>query len=160
MTPLGIITPLPCAIPIFQTLPQPARIVQRAEFCSKQILTRKKLVPETTDIVIWLIKTENKHSDQVVSDPRWLLGNTRFVIVAGSDTSSSALTHIFHHLANELTIVPKVREKLGIIYTPGQRLSAGYSRCKTSERCHQRCFALTACSKWIADTGALGGYHG
>lgn len=42
MAPLGIITPLPWAIPIFQALPQPAGIDQWVEFSNKQILARKK----------------------------------------------------------------------------------------------------------------------
>jgi tryprostatin B 6-hydroxylase len=43
MAPLGIITPLPWAIPIFQALPQPAGIDQWVEFSNKQILARKKV---------------------------------------------------------------------------------------------------------------------
>jgi hypothetical protein len=43
MAPLGIITPLPWVIPIFQALPQPAGIDQWVEFSNKQILDRKKV---------------------------------------------------------------------------------------------------------------------
>jgi len=41
------------------------------------------------------------------------------VIVAGSDTSSSTLTHIFYHLAKEPQIVSRLREELAPIYAPG-----------------------------------------
>jgi cytochrome P450 len=75
--------------------------------------------PEKPDIMSWLIEAENEHIDPVVSDPRWLWGDTRLVIVAGSDTSSSALTHIFYHLAKEPHVVSKLREELAPIYTPG-----------------------------------------
>ncbi|KAE9369395.1 cytochrome P450 monooxygenase-like protein [Stipitochalara longipes BDJ] len=119
MAPLGIITPLPWAIPIFQALPQPAGIDQWVEFSNKQILARKKYIPEKPDIMSWLIEAENEHSDPIVSDPRWLWGDTRLVIVAGSDTSSSALTHIFYHLAKEPHIVSNLREELALIYSPG-----------------------------------------
>ena len=61
----------------------------------------------------WLIEAENGHTDPIVSDLRWLSGDTRLVIVAGSDTTSSALTHIFYHLAS------KLRAELDPIYTPG-----------------------------------------
>jgi len=44
MAPLGVITPLPWAIPIFQALPQPAGIDQWVEFSNKQILARKKVL--------------------------------------------------------------------------------------------------------------------
>jgi cytochrome P450 len=67
----------------------------------------------------WLIEAENGHTDPIVSDPRWLWGDTRLVIVAGSDTTSSALTHIFYHLAKEPHIVSKLRAELEPIYTPG-----------------------------------------
>lgn len=119
MAPLGIITPLPWAVPIFQALPQPVGIDQWVEFSNEQILARKKVVPEKTDIMTWLIEAENEHPDPVISDPRWLWGDTRLVIVAGSDTSSSALTHIFYHLAKEQHIVFKLRSELEPIYTPG-----------------------------------------
>jgi hypothetical protein len=43
MAPLGIVTPLPWAIPIFQALPQPAGIDQWITFSDKQIKARKKV---------------------------------------------------------------------------------------------------------------------
>lgn len=52
-------------------------------------------------------------------NPRWLWGDTRLVVVAGSDTSSSAMTHIFYHLAKEPHIITKIREELGKFYKPG-----------------------------------------
>jgi cytochrome P450 len=67
----------------------------------------------------WLIEAENEHTDPIVSDPRWLWGDTRLVIVAGSDTSSSALTHIFYHLAKDPLIISKLRSELEPIYKPG-----------------------------------------
>jgi cytochrome P450 len=94
-------------------------------------------VAEKLDIMSWLIEAENEHTDPVVSDPRyrrhsnlirptladensrWLWGDTRLVVVAGSDTSSSALTHIFYHLAKEPHIAAKLRKELAPIYTPG-----------------------------------------
>jgi cytochrome P450 len=41
------------------------------------------------------------------------------VVVAGSDTSSSALTHIFYHLAKEPHIAAKLREELAQTYNLG-----------------------------------------
>ncbi|PMD67138.1 cytochrome P450 monooxygenase-like protein [Hyaloscypha bicolor E] len=125
MAPLGIINPLPWAIPIFQALPQPAGIDQWVEFSNKQILARKKYTPENPDIMSWLIEAENGHTDPVASDPRWLWGDTRLVIVVGSDTTSSALTHIFYHLAKEPHIVSKLWAELELIYTPDARYLNG-----------------------------------
>jgi len=119
MAPLGFINPLPWSIPIFQALPQPAGIDKWITFCDKQIEARKKYVPEKPDIMSWLIEAENEHTDPIVSDPRWLWGDTRLVVVAGSDTSSSALTHVFYHLAKERGVVSKLREELAAFYTPG-----------------------------------------
>jgi cytochrome P450 len=50
--------------------------------------------------------------------------DTRLVIVAGSDTSSSALTHLLYHLALEPYIAPKLREELITICTPGSETEA------------------------------------
>lgn len=41
------------------------------------------------------------------------------MVVAGSDTSSSALTHIFYHLAKEPHIAAKLREELAQTYNLG-----------------------------------------
>ncbi|CZR64603.1 related to pisatin demethylase cytochrome P450 [Phialocephala subalpina] len=119
MAPLGLATPFPWAIPIFQALPQPPGIDHWINFCDKQILARKKYNPEQSDIMTWLIEAENENPDPIVSDPRWLWGDTRLVIVAGSDTSSSAMTHIFYHLAKEPYIITKLREELATFYKPG-----------------------------------------
>ncbi|KAF8861671.1 cytochrome P450 monooxygenase-like protein [Acephala macrosclerotiorum] len=119
MAPLGLATPFPWAIPIFQALPQPPGIDHWISFCDKQILARKEYNPEQSDIMTWLIEAENENPDPVVSDPRWLWGDTRLVIVAGSDTSSSAMTHILYHLAKEPRIISKLREELSTFYKPG-----------------------------------------
>jgi cytochrome P450 len=72
----------------------------------------------------WLIKAENEHTDPIISDPRWLWGDTRLVIVAGSDTTSAALAYIFYHLAKEPEIVSKLRDELRRIYTSGSETEA------------------------------------
>jgi cytochrome P450 len=49
---------------------------------------------------------------------RWLSGDTGLLILAGSDTTSSTLTHIVYHLAAAPHVVSKLREELKSIYHP------------------------------------------
>jgi cytochrome P450 len=51
---------------------------------------------------------------------RWLNGDARLIIVAGSDTTASTLTYIMYHFARDPTIVTKLRQELKEInYLPG-----------------------------------------
>ena len=48
----------------------------------------------------------------LTSRSRWLYGDTGVMIVAGSDTSSAVITHVFYHLAKDPKLVAKLREEL------------------------------------------------
>jgi tryprostatin B 6-hydroxylase len=45
-------------------------------------------------------------------DELLLVGDARLIIIAGSDTSASTLTHAFYNLARDQSIVQKIREEL------------------------------------------------
>jgi hypothetical protein len=47
MAPLGIVTPIPWAVPIFQALPTPDGLKQWIDFCDDQIDARKKVFPRS-----------------------------------------------------------------------------------------------------------------
>jgi cytochrome P450 len=48
----------------------------------------------------------------LTSRSRWLYGDTGVMIVAGSDTSSAVITHVFYYLAKDPKLVAKLREEL------------------------------------------------
>lgn len=63
------------------------------------------------DIMSWLLE-----ADPMSTDPHenhmWLVGDSRLIIVAGSDTTASTLTHIFYHIAREPSNGEKLRQEL------------------------------------------------
>lgn len=50
---------------------------------------------------------------------RWLIGDCGLVIVAGSDTTTATLTHIFYELARSPRVLSKLRKELNSFYKPG-----------------------------------------
>jgi cytochrome P450 len=59
----------------------------------------------------------NIHTNQ--TPQRWLNGDCALIIVAGSDTTTATLTHIFYHLALSPNILTKLRKELDSFYKPG-----------------------------------------
>jgi Cytochrome P450 len=50
---------------------------------------------------------------------RWLNGDCGTIVVAGSDTTTATLTHVFYHLANSSGVFSKLRKELDSFYKPG-----------------------------------------
>ncbi|GAB7365351.1 hypothetical protein MBLNU230_g6431t1 [Neophaeotheca triangularis] len=85
------------------------------KFCKDELTWRVKNSDAVdkeggSDIMSWLLKS---HEDvkQPEDDPSLLL-DTQLLIVAGSDTSATALTFLFFHLAKDPEQVTKLREEL------------------------------------------------
>jgi cytochrome P450 len=51
-------------------------------------------------------------TEKTPNDYQWLRGDTRLVIVGGSDTTAATLTYIFYYLAKDPTQVAKLRAEL------------------------------------------------
>jgi cytochrome P450 len=67
--------------------------------------------PEVPDIVTPLIAPyEGKKPTGL--DLTYLQGDTRLLIVAGSDTTSATLVYMFYHLSKNPSIVSKAREEI------------------------------------------------
>ena len=65
---------------------------------------------DVPDIASWLLKTATDRSDEEAT--KWLHGDSRLLVVAGSDTVAIVLTHIFYYLARDPILVQKLREEL------------------------------------------------
>ena len=50
---------------------------------------------------------------------RWLNGDCGLIVVAGSDTTTATLTHVFYHLARSEEVFSKLRKELDSFYKPG-----------------------------------------
>ncbi|KAK2808753.1 hypothetical protein FQN50_004425 [Emmonsiellopsis sp. PD_5] len=80
-------------------------------FADQQITNRAKLKPELPDIASWLLQAEPISSDPLINR-LFATGDSRLIIVAGSDTTAATLTHVFYHLARDPTHVDIIRKEL------------------------------------------------
>ena len=103
--PIGFLSPIPWIIPIFAAAPIiGAEFRNFIKWCGKQIELRKKMEVNVPDISSWLI--EDNKSD------KWLSGDARLIVVAGSDTTAIAMTYAFYYLASNPAQVEKLRDEL------------------------------------------------
>ena len=106
LLPLGLFTPIPWMIPIVATAPFVGSAFRRLLWwCADQVEERSKMKVEVPDIASWLLKDPR-------GDRLWLNGDSRLIIVAGSDTTAIALTHVFYHLASDPTQADRLRAEL------------------------------------------------
>ena len=97
--PVGAITPI-----------VGASFRQFIRWCNEQVDERRDMKTTVPDVTSWLLKTAQNKDD--VEATKWLHGDPRLLIVAGSDTVAIVLTHIFYYLARDPTHVRKLREEL------------------------------------------------
>lgn len=69
---------------------------------------------EVPDVMSWLITSFDKleHYGNRAKEQTLLESEARLIIVAGSDTTASTLTHIFYHLAQDPALVDSLRLEL------------------------------------------------
>lgn len=85
------------------------------KYCSDQLEARMQVQGkmENPDITHTLIDYYNR-SDKAAQKAQipMLQGDSRLIIVAGSDTTASTLVHLFYHLATEKGLIERLREEV------------------------------------------------
>ena len=116
---LGLFSPIPWAVPVGAIAPFAGRCFRRfIRWCNEQVDERRDIKTTVPDITSWLLKTAHDKSD--VEATKWLHGDSRLLIVAGSDTVAIVLTHIFYYLARYPTHIQKLREELEPLMLSGE----------------------------------------
>lgn len=81
------------------------------KFCTNELKRRvEDGKGSRNDITGWLLKAYT-NEDHPADDP-YLQGDSRLIIVAGSDTTAAALTFLFYHLAKDPKQQTKLRDEL------------------------------------------------
>ena len=118
MAPNGILAPIMWIIPVlanfpFFLKPKVAKGFDKfIAWCSKQVERRRLMKPERPDITSWLLDDFNGSHQRPEEALKWLHGDARLIIVAGSGTVAAVLSHIFYHLAVDATIVENLRTEI------------------------------------------------
>lgn len=80
-------------------------------YCSQKLDRRMQKSTETPDIMSVLLEPYAKAKPTGL-DLSYLQGDSRLIIVAGSDTTAATLTHVFYHLAANPSRVETLRKEL------------------------------------------------
>ena len=108
---LGLCSPIPWAMPVGAITPFVGSCFRRfIRWCNEQVDERRDTKTTVPDITSWLLKAAQDKSD--LEATKWLHGDSRLLVVAGSDTVAIVLTYIFYYLARDPTHVQKIREEL------------------------------------------------
>jgi hypothetical protein len=84
------------------------KLLQYSDDC---VMQRKATEQDGSDIISHLIQGE-KFFDDAELDRLLLIGDSRLVIIAGSDTTSAALAYAFYYIAQDKSVVQKIRTEL------------------------------------------------
>ena len=110
--PIGILSPVPWFLHTCTKIPFAAEGVKRFLTYSEQCVEeRKTMKVSEPDVMSYILAAEPTFSD-APKEHLLLVGDSRLIIVAGSDTSAAALTHIFYYLAKDPSQVQKLRAEL------------------------------------------------
>ena len=82
-----------------------------SNYCGSCVRERKKIEPETPDVFHHLLKGEAFFDDPKAEDDL-LTGDSRLVVVAGSDTTATTLAFALYHLVQTPELVTRLREEL------------------------------------------------
>jgi cytochrome P450 len=84
-------------------------------FCSQQLDDRMKIEKmENPDVMATLLEHHKKNStSERAAELPMLQGDSRLIIVAGSDTTAATLVHLFYHLARDPSLLQNLRTELG-----------------------------------------------
>lgn len=116
---LGFCSPVSWLIPVGAAAPIVGTEFRRfIKWCNQQIDERREMKVQVPDITSWLLKAAKDRNDREAT--KWLHGDARLIIVAGSDTLAISLTHIFYHLATDPAQVKKLRKELEPLMKPDE----------------------------------------
>lgn len=112
---IGQFGPIPWLFVIVTRLPILADGLNRfLKFSEEMMDARKNMKVDKPDISSWILQSPSMAHTRY-TDQSWLTGDSRLIIVAGSDTTAATITHLFYHLAKDKTCVQKLREEIATL---------------------------------------------
>jgi cytochrome P450 family 628 len=111
---LAALGPIPWILTLLNNFPWLQAANLRAnKWTVAQVAKRKeRKVEEGVDILHWLLNPLEKMSDDPKEEQKWLEADARLAIVAGTDTSTAALSYLFLELCKNPAITKEIRKEL------------------------------------------------
>jgi tryprostatin B 6-hydroxylase len=121
----GLLSPAVWLFRILTRMPViSADYVKFVAWCESQMMERVSMKVEKPDIAHWLINSPPMSSDPFVNR-MWAAGDSRLIIVGGSDTTAATMTFLFHYLAKDQSQIAKIRKELeGVDVDDNEKLQA------------------------------------
>lgn len=112
LLPLRLLTPIPWMIPVMTNAPILGSQYRRLfDWCADQVEKPRRMKVNVPDIASWLLKDSR-------GDRLWLNGDSRLIIVAGSDNTAISPTHIFNYLASDPLQADTLRAEIRTLTDP------------------------------------------
>jgi hypothetical protein len=109
---MGVIGYATWLVILFSQMPIITRNQRRfLKFCADQMDERIATKRDLPDISTYILESPPM-SDTEFSEKAWNDGDSRLIIVAGSDTTAATLTFLFYHLALDQTCVQMLRKEI------------------------------------------------
>lgn len=109
---IGTFLPVPWLFVIISQIPALTKEFQKfIQFCEDMMDQRAKMKGDRPDISSWILKSPPM-ADTRFDERAWLTGDSRLIIVAGSDTTAATLTHTFYHLAQTPSHINILRKEI------------------------------------------------
>jgi cytochrome P450 len=110
--PVGVLAHAPWLMNMLKPIPFMQGEVKRFEkFSEDAVEERKKIEPAEPDVMSHILAAEPIYSDPKL-ESLLLTGDSKLVIIAGSDTTSTTLAFAFYHPAKDPSEVAKLRDEL------------------------------------------------
>ena len=86
-------------------------MVKFLDYCAQCVEERKSVKPTEPDVFQHLLDGE-QFFENAKSEELLLHGDSRLIVIAGSDTTATTMSYILYHLAREPAVVKKLRTEL------------------------------------------------
>lgn len=108
----GLLIPAPWLLHLLSKIPNSLNPqVKLNHFSEKAVEARRLNVPPEADIMSHLLDADPFYADPQ-REQQLMTGDARLLIIAGSDTTATALTHLVYHLASEPSLQKTLHDEL------------------------------------------------
>jgi cytochrome P450 len=112
MPPFGWMAPAPWIISVLLNTVGAGPMSDFISWSEEQLEERKKMKPAEPDVMSYIIGSPSAKFKTAAEEHNWLSGDSRLIVVAGSDTTNTTLAFACYHLAKDPSQVGKLRAEL------------------------------------------------
>ncbi|RDB27712.1 hypothetical protein Hypma_003306 [Hypsizygus marmoreus] len=117
---VGVLGQVPWMRDIIALLPQPGPIITFQQFAGSKVVSTKAKSTEVKQDILGIIQDESSGGPPL--SEQQAAADAAFMVVAGSDTISQALTSLFRHVLGNDSVLTRLRAEINAVYEPGDNI--------------------------------------